>query len=161
MLKFLRFVSWLLYITSFIITIVNIITLQYQHITAVLLLVSLILFLVGGIILFTKGRNYQIEKEGILTCGVTNKLIGKLFTIIGGLCMIIVIIAMLSIFIYGGQPTIIDGIYCTRQHGKIIKVLTMEEYNFLYFFEKELFACGSLLLNALFLGNSNFRKKQR
>ena len=161
MIKFLRFISWLLYMASISIFILNFYTLEYSRFGGLLLIISMLVLIgVGGFLLTISKKKLEIEDKNILNCGFNNRILGGLCFIIGGCCVIMVIISLLNIFVYGGQPTIIDGVYCipTRTGHNIEKVLTIEEYNWLYFLNEQLFASGAVLLNAVFLSNSNFRE---
>ena len=160
MIKFLRFISWLLYMASISIFILNFYTLEYSSFGGLLLIIS-ILVLIGGVCLLAiSKKKLEIEDINLLKCSFNNRILGGLCFIIGVCCVIMVIISLLNIFVYGGQPTIIDGVYCipTRTGNNIEKVLTIEEYNWLYFLDEQLSASGAVLLNALFLSNSNFRE---
>lgn len=146
--------------------VLNFITVQYSDIGVSFLLISMVVAVfIGQAYLAHKRKTWTIDirRKGFGTCGLENKFLGGVCCIINVLCVITLIGAIVidcSYSPYGhGILRIIDGTYCIMHQGEIIRELTLQEYKLLYFFHQELNASFSVLMNALFLGNSKFYEK--
>ena len=70
MIKFLRFISWLLYMASISIFILNFYTLEYSRFGGLLLIISILVLIGGGVCLEAiSKKKLEIEDKNILNCG--------------------------------------------------------------------------------------------
>lgn len=153
MLKVLKYISWLLYVLSGGILIINIVALEYGAYLAGICLVSFGLLFIGSFIIKVKKGQYLQFNKAVLFCGVNNKKGRILCGIVTIISLAIIVVSLVCSIIYGGSPNIVNGVYCITYKNHFVKELTLKEYTILYAIYQEVFPCFSLLCNSLFLGN--------
>jgi len=125
----------ILFALSLIFFVLNIFVFDYINIEKIFLVINFIFFLFAVSLKNIKKSNKKIKKS-------------KFFIISQVVLSVLFVSCLIILAINGGSPQIINGEYCTVNHGEIIKEgLSYKLFKLIKIAENQLLLCASMIMN--------------